>query len=132
MRGDLNRVKFKIKSEQDIKNEILEYLAHHQIFAWPNDSTGIYDPIKGVYRKKMSKYFIRGTSDILGIYQGKLLAIEVKSKTGRLSIEQQKFLRTIAQEGGIAIMARSVEEVEEALTLCSSAYKCDSKAISNG
>jgi Holliday junction resolvase len=54
-------------------------------------------------------------SDILGIYRGLPLAIEVKSDTGRLTKEQAEFLQDFAAEGGIAFVARSADEVRSRL-----------------
>jgi VRR-NUC domain len=101
--------------EGRIKNEILSWLKSRQIFAWPNDSVGIFDPQKKIFRKRHSQYHLKGVSDILGIYNGKPLAIEVKSKTGRLSPEQREFLDLFNNLGGIGIVARSVEDVEQSL-----------------
>ena len=58
---------------------------------------------------------MRGTSDILGVWQGKPLAIEVKTPTGRLSQYQAIFLERFARAGGISIVARSVEDVAKVL-----------------
>lgn len=63
----------------------------------------------------MSTHFIRGVSDILGIIQGRFLAIEVKSAIGRLTDEQRVFLANINNNGGIAFCARSVEQAAEQL-----------------
>jgi hypothetical protein len=41
--------------------------------------------------------------------------VEVKSETGRLSPEQVRFLEVVQRAGGIAIMARSPEDVQLAL-----------------
>lgn len=71
---------------------------------------GTYDPKEGKFRRP-SKYYKRGTADILGIYKGRPLAIEVKSEKGRLSIHQKLFLQEFQNNGGIAIVARSVEDV---------------------
>lgn len=101
--------------ETIVKNNILSYLKSKRIFCWPNDSVGIFDPIKKIYRKRHSQYHLNGVSDILGIYEGKLLAIEVKSKTGRLSPEQVWFLAEVKAKGGIAFMARGIEDVEKNL-----------------
>jgi penicillin-binding protein-related factor A (putative recombinase) len=97
--------------EGAVKNQILSYLKSKQIFAFPVDSVGIFDPVKKIYRKKHSQYHLNGVSDILGLYEGKFLAIEVKSKTGKLSPEQFSFISEINSRGGLAFMARSVEDV---------------------
>ena len=53
-----------------------------------------------------------GVSDILGILKdGRFLAIEVKSAKGRISPHQQLFLNEITARGGLAFVAKSVEEV---------------------
>lgn len=54
---------------------------------------------------------LKGKSDILGIYKGKFLAIEVKRPSGRLSLDQELFLEEVKKHGGIAIIARSVEDL---------------------
>jgi hypothetical protein len=53
-----------------------------------------------------------GVADILGILKdGRFLAIEVKSPTGKVPPHQQLFLDEISGRGGVAFVARSVEEV---------------------
>ncbi len=84
---------------------------------WVNSSTGIYDPKKGIFRKARSKYQMNGVADILGIYCCIPLAIEVKSVKGVMSSEQRLFLNNFSAFGGIAILARSVDDVEKALKL---------------
>jgi hypothetical protein len=44
---------------------------------------------------------------------GRFLAIEVKRPGGKATPEQQQFIDTINQAGGLAFVARSVEEVEK-------------------
>lgn len=97
--------------EKQIKNQILSWLRTQGVFAWQNDSVGIWDAKRGVYRKQRGPYHLRGVSDILGIWQGKFLAIEVKTKTGRVSPEQAAYLDTVNAKGGIGLVARSLDEV---------------------
>lgn len=52
-----------------------------------------------------------GVPDILGIFDKKMLAIEVKTEKGKLSDHQQRFLDRINREGGIAFVARSIDDV---------------------
>jgi hypothetical protein len=53
----------------------------------------------------------RGMSDIMGVLKdGRTLAIEVKSATGRMRPGQEEFLATIRQAGGVAGVCRSVED----------------------
>lgn len=99
--------------EQKIKNEILSYLSSLSGgFFFPIDSTGIYDPVKRVFRRKNSVFHIRGVSDILGVYKGRPLAIEVKSKVGVVSDYQKSFIERFIQAGGVAFVARSLDDVK--------------------
>ena len=98
--------------EKDIENIILEYLMYQNIFAWKNNTVGIYDKGKGVYRKNMNKYVINGVADVLGLLpDGRMLAIEVKTPKGRVSPSQQKFLDRVNKSGGVAFVARDLIDV---------------------
>lgn len=101
--------------ENLVKNAIFLYLQTIKAVVplfWQNASVGIYDPGKGCFRRPVSKFQISGVSDILGILaDGRFIAIEVKSKKGRLSIDQNIFLEEIKRNGGVAFMARSVDDV---------------------
>lgn len=101
--------------EKIIENQILNFLHKIGVFCWKNQSTGIFDPIKKVYRKSKNRHHMNGTADILGIIEGKFLAIEVKSEKGRLSPEQRVFITRINQEGGVAFVAREVNQVAREL-----------------
>lgn len=59
----------------------------------------------------------KGVPDILGCFQGKFLGIEVKTENGRLSPEQDRFIKNLNDAGGIAFVARSVDDVIEKLGL---------------
>lgn len=58
-----------------------------------------------------------GVPDIVGIHQGKFLGIEVKTASGKLSPHQERFLKNINAAGGIAFVARSLDDVIEKLDL---------------
>lgn len=100
-------------SEADIENQILTVLSLKGIFVWKNQTAGYFDKKRRIFRKPKSRFQIKGTSDVLGVYKGRLIAIEVKTDKGRLSPEQKTFLDRINNEGGIAAVCRSVEELNE-------------------
>jgi hypothetical protein len=101
--------------EKPIENQILTWLRLKGVFAWKNQSTGIFDPRKGIFRKSNNPFHINGVSDILGVWHGRPLAIEVKSETGRVSDAQKEFITRFREAGGIAFIARSIEDVKLAL-----------------
>lgn len=55
-----------------------------------------------------------GSSDIIGITpNGRFLAVEVKTKTGKPTDQQQRFIAAVIKAGGIAGIARSVADALE-------------------
>ena len=104
--------------EKVIENQIFHYLKKRGIFCWKNDSVGIFDPVKKIYRSNRNPNRIKGVSDILGILpNGRFLAIEVKAEKGRASPEQVEFLSQIERNGGIGILARSLSDIESEAAL---------------
>jgi hypothetical protein len=103
--------KIKGPSEKEIQESILDWLSYQQnAFVWRNNNVGVYDPRTEGFRR-LPKYSMRGVSDIIGLWNGRGLAIECKSKTGKLSAYQEAFLNRFKQAGGITIVARSIEDV---------------------
>jgi hypothetical protein len=113
--------------ETDIKGSIIKYLCWlekmtGEIWAWNNPSVGMFDPTRGVYRTGTG---LKGVADILGIYKGRPLAIEVKTPTAKKKfwlekkklqvLRQQWFLKKFKERGGITILASSVDDVKEVL-----------------
>ncbi|MFA5911829.1 MAG: VRR-NUC domain-containing protein [Vicinamibacterales bacterium] len=101
---------------------ILEYLAIRQVFAW-RVNTGAVKLADKTGKTRFVRFGFPGCSDIIGVigseipaWEGRPLAIEVKSPTGKATEEQLIFLAEIAKRGGLAFIARSVEDVERELT----------------
>ncbi len=97
--------------ENRIKYTICAWLRVHKCFFWGHDNVGIYDPKIKRFRANHNPYRLRGVSDILGIWRGRFLAIEVKTHKGIVSPFQEAFLDNVKLNGGIAIIARSVDDV---------------------
>jgi hypothetical protein len=102
-----------MQPEQAIQRQILEWLNWKHIKAWKNNTAGIYVQKRNTYIPSHAP----GVADILGVLKpsGRLLAIEVKSPTGKVSPRQQLFLDSIYENGGLAFVARSIEDVEKKL-----------------
>lgn len=96
--------------ESAILRACLEYLDAVRVFAWRN-STGAVK-----YGQGPAARFVRfgkiGASDIIGaLPDGRFLAVECKTARGRLSPEQIAFLGQVKRAGGVAIVARSVDDL---------------------
>lgn len=101
------------KSEAYIEGQILEWLALSGIgFFWKNASGGFFDGKR--MRKHVSPFAINGTSDILGVARdGRFIALEVKTASGRASREQIAFIKRVRECGGLACVVRSVDQTKE-------------------
>lgn len=51
-----------------------------------------------------------GGADLIGLYQGKFLAVEIKTPIGRQTPEQKLFEQLVSNLGGTYLVLRSVEE----------------------
>ena len=56
-----------------------------------------------------------GVSDIIGCHKGKFFAIEVKRPDGKPTDNQVQFQLRVREAGGIAFIARSVDDVIDGL-----------------
>ena len=82
--------------ETAIRRAIVDYLRLH---GWK------------VVRIVQSALSERGIPDLVAIRDGWHVWIEVKTPTGRLSADQEKWLSDLKAHGGMCIVARGVEDV---------------------
>ena len=102
--------------EKIIENSIMGFLKGRGVFSFKIKTVGTYDTKLGRFRKS-SPWYRKGVSDILGIYRGKFLAIEVKSGRGRATKEQSDFLREVHDHGGYGFIVRSIDGAKQALEI---------------
>jgi hypothetical protein len=100
-------------SEAEILRAIIQLLHRHPRVAqcWRINSGTFQERNRDGSTRYIRANTARGMSDIMGILKnGRTLAIEVKSRTGRMRPGQEEFLQTIRQAGGVAGVCRSVED----------------------
>lgn len=103
-------------TERQIQQQIVDYLNARGIRCW-KDRQGTTAPGHGTMRTSA------GVSDIIGILPGtgRIVCIEVKRGKNMPSPKQIEFLDMVSHQGGIAFVARSIEDVQfelkKALTL---------------
>lgn len=56
-----------------------------------------------------------GSSDLIGIYKGRFVALEVKQPNKKPTLEQQQFIDFVNKSGGIAAVVYSPDELESVL-----------------
>jgi hypothetical protein len=72
---------------------------------------------RALHSKEVIRYGIDGCTDIIGIQKpfGRWVAIEAKTGSGELQENQERFRDMILSHGGIWVLARTEEDVGNAL-----------------
>lgn len=97
--------------EKLIQKQILNFLSAYGIFVFRVNTTGVFDPGRKVFRR-LGGYNLKGVADILGLLpDGRFLAIEVKTESGKQSLFQKHFQLEVEKNKGIYILARSIDDV---------------------
>jgi hypothetical protein len=105
-------------SEAEILRAILQLLKRHPKVAmsWRQNSGTFQERNRDGSVRYIRANTARGMSDIMGtLKDGRTLAIEVKSRTGRMRPGQEEFLASIRAAGGVAGVCRSVEDAQKLL-----------------
>ena len=100
-------------SEADILRAIMALLKHHPRVAqcWRQNSGTFAERNRDGSTRYIRANTQKGMSDIMGVLKdGRTLAIEVKSRVGKMRPGQDEFLQTIRQAGGVAGVCRSVDD----------------------
>lgn len=103
-------VKLKIP-EKDIQKAILQYLELRGHMVWRTNTGTMFLENKG--KQRMVRFGFPGLADILGVRKGsngQFLAIEVKRPGNQASESQATFLCKVADMGGLAFVAWSVDD----------------------
>jgi hypothetical protein len=111
-------------SEQQIQQAIRLKLSQGSVRLFRNNTGALRDE-----RGQLVRYGLcQGSADLIGIRTvtitadmvgqqvGVFAAIEVKAPRGRITPEQEAFLAMVRQQGGIAGVARSVEDAQHLLS----------------
>jgi hypothetical protein len=100
-------------SEAEILKAIMQLLKRHPRVAqaWRQNSGTFAEQNRDGSTRYIRANTAKGMSDIMGVLKdGRTLAIEVKSRTGRMRPGQEEFLQTIRSAGGVAGVCRSVDD----------------------
>ena|SRR5690554_763162 len=109
-----------MNKETKIQRLIMLALSEAGCTVWRNETAGAWigkqihragDQVTLTDARMMKFGLCVGSSDIVGIApDGRFLAIEVKTPTGRPTKEQLRFIEAVRNAGGIAGIARSPQE----------------------
>jgi 5-methylcytosine-specific restriction endonuclease McrA len=94
------------QSEAKILGKIMVSITHIDgAMFWRNNTGSVPTP-----HGTMISFGLIGSPDIIGVYRGKAVGIEVKTQTGRLNENQKNFRKRWELSGGVYIIARSPED----------------------
>lgn len=79
---------------------------------WRNNTGALYDKQGRLVRYGLCK----GSADLIGIYRGRFVALEVKQPGKHPTKDQEIFLGAVNMAGGIAGVVRSPDDVKKLLT----------------
>ena len=100
--------------ERDVLKAVLKFLSHHPKVAWCcRVNSGMLQLDNDRFIRFNSK---RGMADIIGMTTtGLFLACEVKREGAALMDHQRDFLNEVRANGGVAFVARSIDDAQEGL-----------------
>jgi len=84
-------------------------------FFWKNPTTGYFNVKTKMFSKHSNPYCLNGVPDIVGIIEGRWIGLEVKSKTGVLSLSQKIFHEKARKYKGHVSVVRSLKDAENAV-----------------
>ena len=102
--------------ESTIQRGILDYL---ELFSRTN-TIYFFRAGSGAFKTSAGRYFktgVKGLPDIIALYAGRFIGLEVKTPKGRQSIDQKKAEDSILRSGGEYHIVRSISDVKEILPL---------------
>lgn len=103
------------KLEKDIQREILEMLNFNHLFFWRSNNIPVFGRNNAGHKtfRSLPKFTPKGLPDIIVIYHGNFIGLEVKRPTARLTTEQTHFYTQCRENGGFYYKVTSVDEVKE-------------------
>lgn len=98
-------------NEKQLEHLILDWLvAQDKCFAVKLNNVGIYNKRKGCYMMPNNRHIHRGLPDILGVFDGRFLAVEVKFGKNKPSEHQTRFIKRVQEANGVAFWCNSFSD----------------------
>lgn len=99
------------KPESAILKEVMLEASKHVCIVWRNETGGYKLANGGFVRSGLCV----GSSDLIGLYKGKFLAIEIKRLGKKPSAAQENFINRVNENGGIAFFCDDAKNFEKLL-----------------
>lgn len=96
--------------ETKLQSKIIKWLEEHGAIVLRTNS-GVFTGESG----NRVQGTAAGTSDLTCCWRGRFVAIEVKAENGTTTDKQERYINRVNASGGLAFVARSVEDVKRQL-----------------
>ena len=102
------------RTETDLVRACLEHMRLKGILCWRQNAGALPKTYKG--KTQYVTFGAKGMSDIVGIMPGgQVVCVECKMPGGKTTPHQERFLELVRQQGGRAMVAQSLDELERGL-----------------
>lgn len=98
--------------ESEIEIAVCHLLRVNEFCFWKQTNRGYFDVRTKRFRKDHNPYTGRGVPDLMMIYRGYFIGLEIKTKKGVQSDDQKEFQAKCMKAGGFYFVIRSVEEAK--------------------
>ena len=99
-------------AENDVLQMVCQYLRYRNRFFYRNNNIPVWDTQKKLYRRA-SKWTPRGLPDIIVVYLGQYIGLEIKGPYGVVSPEQQAIGDALWDAGARWYVVRDIEDVKK-------------------
>ncbi len=93
-----------------VRLELGDVERHPELILWRNN---VGQMIDANGRRVVFGVGGKGSADLIGMWAGRFVALEIKSADGRQSPEQRAFESLVTRRGGVYAVIRSVEEAQQ-------------------
>lgn len=100
------------KLESDIQRDICDWLHSKDFFFWRQNNIPVFGASGDGHRRyrAMPKYSLKGLPDIVVLYNGHYIALEVKRPKAKQTPEQLEIEKKTVDNGGLYFVVTSIEE----------------------
>lgn len=98
--------------ESQVVRDVINYLFMRGWLAWRNNTGGGRFQNKGSDVVRYVQFSTPGAADVFALRNGRFLAVEAKTETGKQSEDQQMWQQSIEANGGVYVLVRPSNYME--------------------
>lgn len=96
--------------EGAVLSAVCEYLLYKHYSFWRMNNGGVFNPTRGAFMPA-PKYGMKGVSDLIMLYNGRAIFLEIKSPVGKQSPDQKNFQTYVEHAKCKYFVIRSIDDL---------------------